>query len=95
MLLCGEGGLRRSENLFLLNTIKQELLSDSIEPFKEYQDSSPTFGSSPTPIPLSLHQVISLSESSCMSPFELTDRKGGRRAGEEPNQTTARKPGPL
>ncbi len=30
-------------------------------------------------------------------PFELTDREGGREegVGEEPDHTTARKPGPL
>jgi hypothetical protein len=40
-------------------------------------------------------QVDSLSPSSCVSPVELTDGVKGRGAGEEPNHTTARKPGPL
>ncbi len=45
---------------------------------------------------LSRQQVVSLSKSSCVSPVELTDgRGGGGGVGEEPNYTTARKPGPL
>ncbi len=44
-----------------------------------------------SPLPLAVNK---LSQSSCVSPFELT---GGRweRKVEEPNNTTARKPGPL
>ncbi len=30
-------------------------------------------------LPLSCQQIVSLSQSSCVSPFELTDGKGGRR----------------
>ncbi len=50
------------------------------------------------PLPLSREQDVSLSQSSCVSPIELTD--GARRAGEgmgeeEPYHTTAGKPGPL
>jgi hypothetical protein len=56
------------------------------------------FGSSPTPFPPFLHlsreQVVSLSQSSRVWPVELTDG-GGKGAGEEPNHTTSRKPGPL
>ncbi len=52
------------------------------------------FGSSPTP--LSSQQVVSLSQSSCVSPVEIKCRRGGGGgAGEEPNHTTAKKPGPL
>jgi hypothetical protein len=43
------------------------------------------------PHPLSCEQVVSLSQSSCVSPVELTDRRGGK----DPNHTTARKPAPL
>ncbi len=50
------------------------------------------FGSSPTPSPLSRKQAVSLSQSSCVSPVELTDWKGG--GGEQIHMTT-RKPGPL
>jgi hypothetical protein len=38
--------------------------------------------------------VTSLSQSSCVSPFELTDGRG-EEVGEEPNHRSARKPGPL
>jgi len=38
-------------------------------------------------------EVASLSQSSCVSPIELTE--GRKRVGEEPNHTTTRKPGPL
>ncbi len=34
----------------------------------------------PPPSPLSRHQVISLSQSSCVSPAELTDGEGGEGA---------------
>jgi hypothetical protein len=52
-------------------------------------------GSSPTPSPLSRQQVVSLSQSSCVSPVELTDGRVWEGAGEEPNHTRTRKPGPL
>jgi hypothetical protein len=45
--------------------------------------------------PLSRAQVFSLSQSSCVSPVELTDGRGREGEGEEPNHTTARKPSPL
>jgi hypothetical protein len=51
--------------------------------------------SSPTPRPPFRQQVASLSQSSCLSPVELTDGRGGEEVGEEPNKTKARKPGPL
>jgi hypothetical protein len=45
---------------------------------------------------LSRQQVVSLSQSSCVStPVELTDGRGGEGVGEEQNHTIARKPGPL
>jgi hypothetical protein len=48
----------------------------------------------PTPPPLFRKQFVSLSQSFCMSPVEFTDgREGGE--GEEPNHSTARKPGLL
>ncbi len=46
------------------------------------------------PLPLSRQQDVSLSQSSCVSPLELTGGRGGG-GGEEPNHTTVRKPGPL
>jgi hypothetical protein len=39
--------------------------------------------------------AVSLSQSSCVSPVELTDGRGGEEEDEEANHTTARKPGPL
>ncbi len=52
-----------------------------------------------SPSPLSRQQVVSLSPLSCVSPGEICDRSRLReRLGgmvEEPNHTTARKPGPL
>ncbi len=40
------------------------------------------FGLSPTPPPLSRQQVVSLSQSSCVSPVEHTSGRGGEgRAG--------------
>ncbi len=43
--------------------------------------------SSPHPIPLSRQQVVSLSQSSCVLPVELTDGRGWEGVGEEPNHT--------
>ncbi len=49
-----------------------------------------------TSSPLSLQQVVSLSQSSCVLQVELTGgREGGEGLGEEPNQITAKKVGPL
>jgi hypothetical protein len=45
--------------------------------------------------PVTRQQVVSLSQSSCVSLVELTDGKGGGRVGEEPNHRIARMPGPL
>jgi len=53
------------------------------------------FGSSPTPYPLSLHQVFSPSQSSGLSAVELTAEIGGKGLGKEPNHTNARNPGLL
>jgi hypothetical protein len=39
-----------------------------------------SFGSSPLPSPLFRHQVVSLSQSACVSLVELTDRRGGQGA---------------
>ncbi len=53
------------------------------------------FGSSPIPLPpFTRQQVVSHSQSSCVSPDELTDVGGGGGGGEESNHTAARKPGP-
>ncbi len=54
------------------------------------------FGSSPTPFPL-LPSGSCLSFSVfCVSPVELTERRGGEGCvGVAPTHTTARKPGPL
>ncbi len=50
----------------------------------------------PHPLPsLSRQQVVSLSQSSCVSPVELFDGREGGGLGEKPNHTTARKPGSL
>jgi hypothetical protein len=52
--------------------------------------------SSPTPSPpLSSQEVVSLSQSSCVSPIELTDGRRGGGGSKEPNHTAARKSGPL
>jgi hypothetical protein len=48
------------------------------------------------PFPLLSHQqFVSLSQSSCVSLVAVIDGSGGKGVGEEPNHTTARKPGPL
>ncbi len=54
-------------------------------------DSAPC----PPPSPLCSHQVVSLSQSSCVWPAKLTERRGEEGVGEEPNPTIARKPGHL
>jgi hypothetical protein len=49
----------------------------------------------PHPLPLSRQQVVFLSQSSCVSPVEFTDRREGWRRfrdWEELNHKTARKP---
>jgi hypothetical protein len=46
----------------------------------------------PTPYPVG---KLSLSQSFCVSPVELTDRRWGKGVQEEPNHTTARKHGSL
>ncbi len=69
-----------------------------IESFLEDQAFLRSYDSAPRPppIPLSRQQVISFSQSSCVSPVELTDRRGGKGVhGQEPNHKTARKPGPI
>jgi hypothetical protein len=57
---------------------------------KEAQAFLRSYDSAPRPSPptLSCQQVASLAQSSCVSPVELTDGRGGR---EEPNRTTANK----
>ena len=50
------------------------------------------FGTPPLP---SRQHVVSLSQTSCVSPVELTDGMGGGGGRKEPNHMTARKPGPL
>ncbi len=49
----------------------------------------------PPPFPLYRQQVVSLSQSSCVPPVELTDEREGEGVSEEPYYTTTRKPGPL
>ena len=77
------------------------LASKSMELFIEYgyQASSLSYvmAPPPSPSPHSHHQVVSLSQSSCESPVELSVSTGIREegVGEEPNNTTAIKPGPL
>jgi hypothetical protein len=56
------------------------------------------YDSAPRPHPPpSCQQVVSLSQSSCVSPVELNNggEEGKGRVDEEPNHTTAKKPGPL
>ncbi len=49
----------------------------------------------PTPTPLSLRQIVTLSQSSCVLPVEFNDGRGGRGRRGAKSYTTARKPGPL
>jgi hypothetical protein len=49
----------------------------------------------PHRLTLSREQVISISQSSCVSLVELLTGEEGEVVGKEPNHTTARKPGPL
>jgi hypothetical protein len=54
------------------------------------------YSSPPPPPPLPSASCLSFSVFLCTAGrAELTDRRGERGAGEEPNHTTARKPGPL
>ncbi len=72
--------------------------AESIELFIENQAVSPSYDLDPRPppSPLSRQQVVSLSQSLCVSPIELTDwRSGDGGRGKKPNRTAARKPGPL
>jgi hypothetical protein len=55
----------------------------------------PCFGFTPVPLRLFRQQIVSLSQSYCVSQVQkLTDERGGEGAGVEPNHTTARKLGP-
>jgi hypothetical protein len=47
------------------------------------------------PLPLARQQVVSLSQSFCMSPVELSGGRDGEGVGEEPIYNAVRKPGPL
>jgi hypothetical protein len=71
-------------------------LKESIEGFIEDRAFLRLYESAqhPPPFPFSCQQVFSLSQSSSVSPVELTDRRD-RGIGVEPNHTTARKLGPL
>jgi hypothetical protein len=42
-----------------------------------------------------LSRLVSLSQSSCVLPVELTEGRGGEVVGEEPDHTMTRSPGPL
>jgi hypothetical protein len=71
-------------------------MTESIERFIEDQASCGRMIrllAHPLP-PSTVSKFFSLFQSSCVSPIELTD---GRRwgVGEEPNNTTSRKPDPL
>ncbi len=72
--------------------------SESIEWFKEDQAFLMSYVSAP--IPVSRQQLVSLSQSFCVSPVDLTQEGGPRGGecdegmGEEQNHKTARKPGP-
>ncbi len=67
--------------------------SESIEWFIEDQAFSPSYDLAPPP--LSRQKVVSLAQSSCVSPVEMNDGRREEGVGEEPNHTTVRKPGPL
>jgi hypothetical protein len=49
------------------------------------------FGSTPAPSHFSRQQVASLSQSSCVSPVQLTEGREDGGSGVEPNHTAARK----
>jgi hypothetical protein len=68
---------------------------ESIECIIEDKAFLPSYDLAPSPPPPSCQQVASLSQSSCVSPVELTDGIAGGGEEKEPNHTTARKPGPL
>jgi|LakMenEpi03Aug12_release.lakeMendotaPanAssembly.Ray.scaffolds.fasta_scaffold361101_3 hypothetical protein len=56
----------------------------------------PGFLAPPHPLPrLVCQQVVSLSQSSCVSPVELSAGRSGEGMGEELNHTTTSKSGPL
>ncbi len=57
----------------------------------KYQAFSPSYDLGPPPPPCR-QQVISHSQSSCVSPVELTDGRGGGGVREELNHATTRKP---
>ncbi len=68
--------------------LKRDVVPESIALFIDDQAFSPSYPIwlIPHPLPLSSQQVVSLAQSSCVLPVELT---------EELNHITARKPGPL
>ncbi len=72
----------------------REYYSESIERFLEGQAFLRTYAFVFPPSNLSRQQFISLSQSSCMSPVDLTDGRSGGGDGRETNHTTTRKPGP-
>jgi hypothetical protein len=59
------------------------LPAESIELFIEEHAFLQSYDSSslPSPSPLSRQQIVSLSQSSCVSPVEFTDRGGGELSG--------------
>ncbi len=78
---------------FSLSSISK-LYLESIQWYIQDQACSPSndLASPPPPpflFPLSYHQVVSLSQSSCVSPVELTDGRWGG-VGEEPYHMMAR-----
>ncbi len=67
--------------------------AESIEWFTEDQPilrSVVRFASPPTPFPLSRQQVVSLYQSFCLSPVELTDERRGERGGRRVKSYDAR-----
>jgi hypothetical protein len=78
------------------HVVTQRVLNDIY--FIEGLAFSPSYDLAPSPPPftLSRQHAVSLLQSSCVLPVRLTDGERGREGvGEEPNHTTARKPGPL
>ncbi len=74
----------KETTLFAVNFLNfKVLVPESIEWFKEDQAFSQSYVlASPPPNPLFRQQVVSLSQSSCVSPVQLTDGRGGKRGGE-------------
>ncbi len=76
----------------LIPASKHNLKTESIEWYKEDHAFLWSYYSAPRPppSPLSHQQVVPLSQSSSVSPVGLTDGRGGKGMGEEPNHQIIR-----